>query len=206
MREIKLKLSEQICREIESRCDALGMDVEGFLEERIPRSLDDMVLRTHTAWVSREKWRDLVDGRDCPICRDLSSDDAYGAGDFVVERLEAGVLTLSPNQSVPGYCVLWCGRHAAEPYALEPEFQLKYFEGLMAAARAIASVYRPDKLNYQVLGNLVPHLHCHLIPRYYGDRAPAEPIHPDGAPLFLEPEAYREKIQALRAALAADQR
>ena len=35
--------------------------------------------------------------------------------------------------------------------------------------RAIAAAFRPRKLNYELLGNQVPHLHWHLIPRYESD-------------------------------------
>jgi diadenosine tetraphosphate (Ap4A) HIT family hydrolase len=36
-------------------------------------------------------------------------------------------------------------------------------------ARALASLYEPEKMNYEIHGNLVPHLHLHLYPRYEGD-------------------------------------
>jgi diadenosine tetraphosphate (Ap4A) HIT family hydrolase len=39
----------------------------------------------------------------------------------------------------------------------------------MVVARALASLYEPVKMNYEIHGNVVPHLHLHLYPRYDGD-------------------------------------
>jgi diadenosine tetraphosphate (Ap4A) HIT family hydrolase len=36
-------------------------------------------------------------------------------------------------------------------------------------ARALASLYEPVKMNYEIHGNVLPHLHLHLLPRYEGD-------------------------------------
>jgi diadenosine tetraphosphate (Ap4A) HIT family hydrolase len=36
--------------------------------------------------------------------------------------------------------------------------------------------FKPVKLNYMTLGNTVPHLHTHVLPRYQDDPAPGGPI------------------------------
>ncbi len=40
----------------------------------------------------------------------------------------------------------------------------------------IEQVFAPCHMNYLLLGNLVPHLHVHLVPRYLDDPAPGEPL------------------------------
>ena len=45
-----------------------------------------------------------------------------------------------------------------------------------AVARALIAHYGPLKLNYETLGNTVPHLHTHLIPRYIADPVPGGPF------------------------------
>jgi diadenosine tetraphosphate (Ap4A) HIT family hydrolase len=37
-------------------------------------------------------------------------------------------------------------------------------------------VFAPCHMNYQLLGNSVPHLHVHLVPRYLDDIAPGKPL------------------------------
>ncbi len=58
-------------------------------------------------------------------------------------------------------------------------------------ARALLTVYRPLKLNYETLGNSLPHLHTHLIPRFTDDPAP-------GHPFPLSPVAPKAKIAEAR--------
>jgi diadenosine tetraphosphate (Ap4A) HIT family hydrolase len=43
-------------------------------------------------------------------------------------------------------------------------------------ARAIADAFGPRKMNYELLGNTVGHLHWHLLPRYDWDPNPTRPI------------------------------
>ncbi len=50
------------------------------------------------------------------------------------------------------------------------------------------------KMNFQLLGNAVPHLHCHILPRYYGDPAPSPPLDMDRPEhtRLLAPGEYEE--------------
>jgi diadenosine tetraphosphate (Ap4A) HIT family hydrolase len=43
-------------------------------------------------------------------------------------------------------------------------------------ARAVEECFRPHKLNYELLGNQVPHLHWHVVPRYADDPDRLDPI------------------------------
>jgi diadenosine tetraphosphate (Ap4A) HIT family hydrolase len=44
------------------------------------------------------------------------------------------------------------------------------------AALAIVRSFAPDHMNYESLGNVVPHLHVHLVPRYRDDPRWGAPI------------------------------
>jgi diadenosine tetraphosphate (Ap4A) HIT family hydrolase len=52
------------------------------------------------------------------------------------------------------------------------------------------------------MGNALPHLPCHLKPRYYGDSAPGAPIWQDRAQHRLEPAEYEDRVAQLRTAVA----
>ena len=43
-------------------------------------------------------------------------------------------------------------------------------------AEGIEACFRPHKLNYELLGNQVPHLHWHLFPRHANDPEPLAPV------------------------------
>lgn len=75
-----------------------------------------------------------------------------------------------------GYTVvIWRGRHVAEPTELSDGEAVGYWREVLRVGSALERHYRPVKLNYQILGNAVPHLHTHLVPRFAEDPAPDLP-------------------------------
>ena len=52
----------------------------------------------------------------------------------------------------------------------------KHWAEVLATGRAVRARFSPVKLNYFTLGNQVPHLHTHVLPRYRDDPAPGGPI------------------------------
>jgi hypothetical protein len=69
-------------------------------------------------------------------------------------------------------------------------------------AEALARVFRPVKMNYELLGNQVPHIHWHLVPRLPTDPDLLSPIwRVDHQPAPLAPAAARERIESIRRAL-----
>ena len=53
-------------------------------------------------------------------------------------------------------------------------------EEVTRTAAALARLFKPDKINYELLGNMVPHIHWHLVPRFS-----SEPLWP--RPIWSEP-------------------
>lgn len=87
------------------------------------------------------------------------------------------------------------------PTISPPEEQMCFFQDLVRAARALDRAFAPTKMNINLLGNLVPHLHAHLVPRYYGDPAPGRPIDPGLRVVTLTPDGYQERIRQIQAEL-----
>ena len=154
-----------------------------------------------TTWMPRERWDALVRGEDCPLCATARSTDAPDEYGYTIADLRLSRLRLASNQFVPGYCVLICTRHVIELYHLASEERTLFFDDLARAAAAIARVLTPIKMNVQILGNAVPHLHAHLIPRYYGDPAPGRPLDPGLRTVMLTSAEYQERVQRIQAAL-----
>jgi len=46
----------------------------------------------------------------------------------------------------------------------------------MHVAKALSLGLHPKKLNYEIHGNTIPHLHMHLFPRFDGDPFEGRPI------------------------------
>jgi diadenosine tetraphosphate (Ap4A) HIT family hydrolase len=103
---------------------------------------------------------------------------------------------------LPGYSfVTWRGRHVADPTMLEPDEFSRYWADVSTVARAIESVYEPCHLNFQLLGNAMPHVHTHVVARYLDDEAPEHPIDPVGDIRLPDDEMARQ-VALLKAAIA----
>lgn len=71
--------------------------------------------------------------------------------------------------------VVWRGRHVAEPTELGGDEAARYWADILRVMRALELHFRPAKMNLFILGNSVPHLHAHLVPRYVDDGEPGAP-------------------------------
>ena len=84
---------------------------------------------------------------------------------------------LHRRSALAGYCVVvWRHGHVAEPTELAPDAAAGYWRDVLDVARAVQAEFRPVKLNLLTLGNTVPHLHTHVLPRHVGDPAAGGPI------------------------------
>jgi diadenosine tetraphosphate (Ap4A) HIT family hydrolase len=128
---------------------------------------------THAEWPAN--WNERIDGTCCEMCESPRVDeDAYGIRIHETHCTDA-ILQRAAIQ--PGYTlVIWRGRHIVEPYELTAREATIYWRAVTTVAKALATFYRPLKLNYQTLGNTVPHLHTHLLPRFSEDPAPGLPF------------------------------
>jgi len=69
----------------------------------------------------------------------------------------------------PGLCrVIW-DRHVKEMTDLGADDRQQMMRVVFAAERALIQVLQPEKVNLESLGNQVPHLHWHVIPRFKDD-------------------------------------
>jgi len=78
---------------------------------------------------------------------------------------------------VRGYAVaIWKHGHVAEPTQLPGDQAAGFWLETLRAGAAIERHLRPVKLNYLTLGNVLPHLHTHIVARYDDDPAPGGPL------------------------------
>jgi len=106
--------------------------------------------------------------KDCPYCQKLGALEYLPAAELVWQ-FPHSVALLGPWQYYLGYCILASRTHATELNQLPEAERRAYLDEMCLLARAIEDCFHPHKLNYELLGNQVPHLHWHVIPRYKGD-------------------------------------
>lgn len=76
----------------------------------------------------------------------------------------------------PGYCRVILNRHAKEMTDLSVSERNRIMRVVFAVEQAIRDVIGPQKINLASLGNMVPHLHWHVIPRFADDKHFPNPI------------------------------
>ena len=150
--------------------------------------------------MNADKWEQLRRGSGCPF--DSRRADASDEWDLV-SRLSASSLYLTKNQTYRGHCVLVLDlRHAVRPDQLSGEEWATFCADLHEAETAVARIVKPDHINVASLGNVVPHLHWHIIPRYRTDPRWGGPIWPEEVRTALEPDERERLLRALREAIA----
>ena len=129
-------------------------------------------------------------------------EDAHGVRFFTGRVADAYLRRTAIQRGLS--VVIWRGRHVAEPTELSEAEAAAYWRELLMVGRAIETVMNPIKLNYNLLGNAVPHLHTHVVPRYAEDPRPGWPFQfPDPEPGPMPDEQLQADVERLRAAVAA---
>ena len=123
---------------------------------------------------------------------------------LLIAELETARAYLHEDQFFPGYVLLVLRRHATELNELAARERAVHLEEVSRVAQALARAFRPVKMNYELLGNQVPHIHWHLVPRLATDPDLRQPIwRVDHEPVTLDPDAARERVETIRRALGA---
>lgn len=85
-------------------------------------------------------------------------------------------VVLVDERDYPGFCrVIWTA-HRKEMTDLPSQQREHLMRVVLAVETAVRQVLRPDKINLASLGNVVPHIHWHVIPRHSQDRHFPNPV------------------------------
>ena len=151
-------------------------------------------------------WDARMRGTACPMCAEGRPDVGHGGSTRIFSGRVSDAYLIRSDVGQPGYSVvIWRGRHIADPTELAEDDASAYFGEVLRVGRALETHYRPIKMNFEMLGNSLPHLHTHVVPRYRDDGEPGRPAHfmrtdLASAPDIPEAEFARD-VTALRAAL-----
>ncbi len=93
----------------------------------------------------------------------------------------------------PGYFrVIW-NKHIAEMSDLTDDERQLLEKVLLTVEKVVREQMQPDKINWAQFGNMVPHLHWHIIARYWDDSHFPESIWG-----LKQREVAEEKVQQLK--------
>ena len=109
-----------------------------------------------------------------PSCKACSG--TWPGSDHFIADLGLSMAYLHDDQFFPGWAVVVFKRHATELFHLAPTERIQLMEEVSQFAKVLAETFEAKKMNYGLLGNQMPHIHWHLIPRLPSDPAPFEPV------------------------------
>jgi diadenosine tetraphosphate (Ap4A) HIT family hydrolase len=96
--------------------------------------------------------------------------------DHFIADLGLTTAYLHDDQYFPGWTLLVFKRHAMELFQLAAAERCQMIEEVSRVAETLAQIFEAIKMNYELLGNQLPHIHWHIIPRLATDPAPLEPV------------------------------
>jgi len=128
----------------------------------------------------------------CELCERTGGELLHQAAQFRVVLID--------DDNYPGYCrVIWQD-HVKEVTDLPELDRMLLMDVLWQVEQVVREVMQPEKINLASFGNMVPHLHWHVIPRYTDDVHFPQPVwgqaqrSPQSASLL----GRRERLAALR--------
>jgi diadenosine tetraphosphate (Ap4A) HIT family hydrolase len=105
---------------------------------------------------------------DCPLCQARNENILWRDALLRVIRVD--------DPDYPGFCRVILNRHVKEMTDLSPLERAHLMQTVFVVEAALRELLQPDKVNLAALGNQVPHLHWHVIPRFADDAHFPDPV------------------------------
>jgi diadenosine tetraphosphate (Ap4A) HIT family hydrolase len=151
-------------------------------------------------WWPPEQWAGMKRGDGCPMCADAHL--ASNPFSDLLAETPSSFIRLHRNQTHAGYSVVIAKRHAPELHDLTADERCGFWNDVAATGLVITDVFTPVKLANLSMGFGLPHYHCHVFPQFQSDD-PHKLIDVTEGDVRLDPGAWRERVERMRAALAA---
>ena len=104
----------------------------------------------------------------CPLCEEVGGPILWQSAACRVVRVD--------DANYPGFCrVIWTA-HVREMTDLDTAQRGKLMTVVFAVETMIRELLSPEKINLASFGNVVPHLHWHVVQRWADDRHFPEPV------------------------------
>ena len=128
----------------------------------------------------------------------------------VVARMSAGWAVLGDPQILPGYCLLLPDPVVPDLNAIVGLARRHFLDDMARLGDAVLAVTGAERINYEILGNVEPALHAHVIPRYSTEppelRTKPVWLHDWATAAAFDPVEHAGLCRRMASALAADRR
>jgi diadenosine tetraphosphate (Ap4A) HIT family hydrolase len=104
----------------------------------------------------------------CELCETIG-------GELLWQNARCRIVLVN-DADYPGFCrVIW-QNHVREMTDLSSADRAHFMSVVFIVEETLREIMRPDKINLASLGNMTPHLHWHVIPRFNDDKHFPNPI------------------------------
>lgn len=140
----------------------------------------------------------MINNTDCQMCHRWQKEP-----DLQIIELTHSYATLNRDQYFPGYTLLFTKDHVTELFYLDRNVRSSLMEEVSSVAEALYDIFKPTKINYELLGNMVPHIHWHIVPRFMSEPLWPRPIWAEQhEERFLSTNEQQQRIETIRRALS----
>ena len=128
-----------------------------------------------------------------------------GENPTVICRMPSGWAVLCDWQYLPGYVILLADPVVASLNDLDATARPQFLDDMAVIGDALLEVTDTIRVNYQILGNLLPILHAHVCPRYAWEaddkRVGPTALYDKSAGPFFDADEHRPLMDKLAAAI-----
>ncbi len=130
----------------------------------------------------------MVSSPTCELCQ--------STGGELIHQGELVRVVLVDDANYPGFCRIIWRDHVKEITDLNELDRMLMMDVMWQVEQVVRDVMQPEKINLASLGNMVPHLHWHVIPRYTDDAHFPAPVWAE-AKRTPSPESLAARLEKL---------
>lgn len=97
----------------------------------------------------------------CFFCHNIGGEALFNNDLFRIVEVK--------DKNYPGYLRVVLNNHIKELTDLSEEDNLTIYRAVMKCEQIVRKLFSPEKINLASFGNMTPHVHWHIIPRFLGD-------------------------------------
>ena len=136
---------------------------------------------------------------ECKYC--AAAEPGAPAGLRELASWLASRVYLLPDARHPGRCVVASRVHVRELHELDSAARQMFVDDVARVAKAVQQTLAADKINIGLFGDMTPHLHAHVVPKFAQGADWGAPFALDGEP--ATDRAGTERVEAAFTALQA---
>jgi diadenosine tetraphosphate (Ap4A) HIT family hydrolase len=124
-------------------------------------------------------------------------------GPNVITEFPHSIAVLHFGQLHRGRSILIAKQHCTDMLDLDDAVYAAINNEMRQLARALRQALGAKRINYANFGNVMPHLHWHIFPRYPDDPKWGGPPRLDGERSWVDDQPYADLAASIRAAIVA---